>query len=95
MTQNPPGETYEHVPPSVSEQEAQHRREHADRGEGYKCPECGKLLQDQNQRNKHAIEHYGDDLIPPYPNMDTAAERKAELMDVDPQTLRGFPQRRW
>lgn len=95
MTQNQPDETYTHVPPSVTEQEDEHRRQHQQTGEGYKCPECGKVLEDQNHRNKHAVEHYGDDMIPPYPDRDLAAQRKGALMDVDPKTLRGFPQRRW
>lgn len=71
------------------------KKEDADNGGGMECPECGILLADQDHRTKHAIYHYGDDLIPPYPDHNLAAERKGALLGVDPQTLRGFPNRRW
>lgn len=61
----------------------------------FECPECGEQLADMRQREKHGILHYGDDLIPPYPDNNLAAERKAALLNVEPETLRGFPRRRY
>lgn len=88
--QYPPPNTY-----GRQENPAQADRPQRPEGDVFVCPECGAELTGQDHRNKHAVMHYGDDLIPPYPNNDTAAERKAALMDVDPASLRGFPQRRW
>lgn len=64
-------------------------------GAGIECPECGVLLEDMNHRRKHAEFHYPDEVFPPFPNYDLAAERKALLLDVDPKTLRGTPRRRF
>lgn len=64
-------------------------------GGAFICPECGAELADMDHRRKHAVLHYGDDLIEPYPDHNVAAERKGALLDVDPATLRGFPRRRW
>lgn len=57
--------------------------------DGMDCPECGKHLVDMAHRRKEAQYHYGSDNIPRYPNHDTAAQRKGQLLNVDPATLRG------
>jgi hypothetical protein len=58
-------------------------------GDAMDCPECGLHLVDMAHRRKHAIYHYGEGNIPRYANHTTAAERKGQLLDVDPQSLRG------
>lgn len=63
--------------------EDQNDKDAKDSGESIDCPECGKHLETLKDRQKHAVEHYGERPLSRYPSDKTARERKSALLGVD------------
>lgn len=58
-------------------------RSREDYPEGDACPECGAILDDKINREKHAIGHYGDEPLPVNHLTLVARQRQAAILGED------------